>query len=222
MNNKQTIPHDYTITTFDIVFDPIELFNRPKEQQKESLRIRDLLYTDPKKALQQLLVLIEKYPNDPILAGYLTNAYQLTDNDDMEYQTIIKNYEKFPHYLFARCAYAQLCLEEDRLEDAVNAIDNTFNLKELYPERSTFHAAEVFTLNAFCIKYFCIIGKFDYADIYLNMLKKIDDEHPSIEILENYYFVHLLQHNFKKLFHSKPKRRMSIRKRTIKNKAKSV
>jgi hypothetical protein len=92
MNNKRAITNDYTMTTINIGFDPIEVFNRPKEQQEEGLKIRDLLYTNPKKALQQLLVLVEKYPNDPVLAGYLTNAYEHTDNDDMTDQTIIINY----------------------------------------------------------------------------------------------------------------------------------
>lgn len=221
-NNQQKINDHVILVSYDITFDAIEIFNRPKEQQAVSIMIYKMLKSNPAEAIKQLPPLIEKYPNDPILAGYLTVAYQCTKNEIMEKQTIIKNYQQFPDYLFARCSYAELCLKENRLSDAAHAINNKFNLKHLYPERSTFHVTEVIFHSSICAKYFCKMGNFDQADIFIDIIEQLDDEHPAIENLTNYYMACFFQKKAKemntKLSRPKEKKEKTIKKVTIKNK----
>jgi tetratricopeptide (TPR) repeat protein len=111
----------------------------------------------------------------------------------MAEKTIISNYKKYPYYLFARCAYAELCLKVGKIKDAAKAINNVYNLKQMYPERSMFHYTEVITLNAFCTKYYCELGDSEQAEIHFKMIKDIDDEHPIIAQLENYIFASFLK-----------------------------
>jgi hypothetical protein len=90
----------------------------------------------------------------------------------------------------------------------------------LYPERSTFYLIEVITLAALCTKYFCALGDFKQADIHIEMIRQLDDEHPVIEILESYCFVRFLEKRIQEmsteLFKPRKKRKNAIKTTTIK------
>ncbi|HLC06851.1 MAG TPA: hypothetical protein VJJ26_01560 [Candidatus Babeliales bacterium] len=194
------------LINYDISFEPLSTYTRSKELEQTSVRMRELLDSNYKEALKQLPALIEKYPNDPTLAGYLAAAHTLNKDTVASKQLIIQNYNKFPTYFFARCMYADLCIQENNLEEAAKAIDNKFDLKILYPDRSVFHVSELLAFCQVCTKYFGELGDYNQAQIYVDIIKQLDDEHPLVENLESYLFYCAAKQTVKQFFNRKSKK----------------
>lgn len=197
-----THPNTLRILSYDITFDPIDVYPRSKEVKDISIQIRNLLESNPQEAYNQLQNICKKYPNDPTLKGYLANAYNFIGEIIGAKQLIRENYIQFPDYFFARYQYIELCIEEDNLEEASKAFDNKFDLKLLYPHRSVFHFAEFLGFSKICAKYFYALGNTEQAQIYVDMIKKIDDTHPVLDHLTKYAlycgFKNFIKNSFKR------------------------
>ncbi len=62
--------------------------------------------------------------------------------------------------------------------DRAAAIEHKYDLQELYPERDTFHVSEVINFYGVMAQFFIAKKQLDRADMYVNLLKKLDAEHP--------------------------------------------
>jgi len=157
--------------------------------------ILKLLTTDSEKALELLLTLTKKHPDEPMLAYHLVDAYRRTNNNDLANQIIRNNYRRFPHFLMIRCDYVQLCLEEDKIMEAAAALDYKFDLMTLYPKKSDFHTAEVITFQSILVRYFCKMKDFNRAVIAFSELKAVNANLPPIKILQNFIVMSIMENN---------------------------
>ncbi|MGA1869465.1 MAG: tetratricopeptide repeat protein [bacterium] len=168
------VSYDYNITD-----EPIKnLVKIPKEIEKE---VEELFYKSqerPEEAIEPLETLIKDYPFIPQLYNYLGVAYSRI-GDYRNAQKIAKiNYEKNPHYLFAKLNYAEICLQKGEAEKIPEIFDNKFELKALYPKRNEFHITEVAGFWGVMGIYFSLIGFTEQAQLYYKLLKELAPENP--------------------------------------------
>lgn len=196
INKTQATMNDHVFMSCNIVNNDSILFNSDfSDAEKTNDEILHLLNTDPNKALESLLILTNKYDNEPILASHLVDAYRLTGNDDLANQVIRNNYRRFPHFSITRCEYAGLCLEENKIMEAAAALDYTFEITALYPKKSSFHIVEIITFQSLLTKYFCALKDFNRAISCIDRLVEIDEDIPVIQSLNTVVIFSLLKEN---------------------------
>lgn len=154
--------------------------------------IFDMLTTDPKQAIEKLLVLKEAYPQSPMLYNHLSVAYGRMGNNKAMQELVIENYHKNPDYLFAKINYAQLCLNKGEFEKIPVIFDNKFDLKMLYPNRNTFHVTEFAGFTGVMCAYYCSIGERDAAQLLFNSLKKAMPESEMVNYAKRFLYPSLV------------------------------
>jgi len=71
----------------------------------------------------------------------------------------------------------------------------TFELTELYPEKSCFYVLEVILFNTILTKYFCAIGDFEQALLCIDTIEEIDNNFPNLENLETLVVCSIIAEN---------------------------
>ncbi len=134
-----------------------------------------LLATKGKKSgIKRLKRLIEQYPNEPTLKNYLSVLYN--NMGDTKKSNEVNNYivEKHPDYLFGKINLASEYYFKDEFDKMKEILGENFNLKELYPERDTFHIIEVEGMFKMAGMYYIGILNFDKAREYYEALLELD------------------------------------------------
>jgi len=182
-------------SSYDITRSPIK--NKENKfstaDQKKLEAIFEMLTTNPKQAIEQLLVLKEKYPHSPMLCNFLSNAYGRMGNTKAMVELVVENYATNPDYIFAKINYAQLCLDNCWFEKIPEIFDHKFDLKLLYPNRNTFHVTEFSGFSAVMCGYYCSIGKPDTAQLFFDMLKKITPESTMVGYAKSFLYPSLIK-----------------------------
>ena len=172
---------------YEITYDPVEdhtTDNLPSHVQNEIDKLYYMLYKNPKQAIPRLKELINKYPHIPKLYNFLSGAYALVSDTTKADALTQELYEKYPDYLFAKIQYAELCLRNKDLQKIPAIFNNKFDLQLLYPERKVFHVSEMLAFMGFMGEYSCQKSDFKQAEIYLDILKKLDPEDLRTQRLE--------------------------------------
>lgn len=184
------------LVEYSITYEPIknkDFDALPASVKKHSEKLYHKVNSAPKEAIPDLKKLVEDYPHIPMFYNHLASAYSLLGDHRNAEKIILATYQKFPDYLFARLNYAQFCLEYGQLEKIPEILNNTFDLKMLYPTRSEFHISEVVNFNYITGCYFARIGKMEPAKVCCNVLKQLDPESPQArqigELLEPSFFL---------------------------------
>lgn len=125
---------------------------------------------------QKLNTLRAKYPDNPVILNYIANGYDHLGQEDQVEELIAKTYEKFPDYLFAQTAQANIYLRDGFPEKALEIFKGAYTLRQLYPHRTVFHISEVRAFEYFMVRYFCETGNFEQADHHLQIMQKILEE----------------------------------------------
>lgn len=196
INNKQQANNASNPTVRHIKNDSSLLFSAhfPEVEMIDS-EINSLLSTDPGKCIELLLSLVKKYPDEPMLAYHLANAYQSSGDESFAKQIEEDNYRKFPYFSLIRCSYVDKCLQEGNVMQAAAALDYTFSLSDLYPKRSTFHTMEVVIFESTLIRYFCKIKDFERAVNCIARLRAMHKDIPILQDLQNTVVICILQQN---------------------------
>ena len=139
----------------------------------------------PLQAIPELVELIEKYPNVPMLYNFLSVAYSLTGQREKMEEVILENYQRNPDYLFARLNYAELCRLQGDYEQIAEIFEHKFDLKLLYPRRKRFHISEVANFMGLIGVYFFETGQPDVAERYYEMLEQIAPDYPMTRLLQS-------------------------------------
>ncbi len=149
--------------------------NLPQDIQQELDCLYGQIAKAPTQAISRLLELKQLYPKVMLLNNYLAVAYGYVDKEK-QIQCIRENYQQHPNYLFARCHYAQLCLEQGELELIPPIFGHKFDLKALYPRRSRFHITEYLAFMLVLCLYFNARGEREKAEkIYQGMREAAPD-----------------------------------------------
>ncbi len=174
------------IVEYEITSEPIHdrRYKRLPRRVKDAIdRLNYEAQKRPRKAIPELLDLIEKYPNMPMLYNYLSIAYSGAGQRDKSEEIIRENYRRNPDYLFARLNYAELCRARGDYDKIAEIFENKFDLKLLYPKRKRFHISEVANFMGLIGIYFFEIGERDAAEKYFDILKQLAPKYPMTKLL---------------------------------------
>ncbi len=141
-------------------------------------KLLGLAKKQPEKAIPVLEELIVKYPLFPLLQNYLSVAYMNTGRPDEANQLTEQMYHAFPDYLLARTNYARLFLQKGDLDRVAGILDNKLDIRQVYPDRDLFHFTEVINYNSLVAEYLIEKGELKSVQPYVDMLEKIDPDHP--------------------------------------------
>lgn len=152
-----------------ITNEPIDLSDIPHEVD---IKVYDMIFTRPDKAIGLLLGYLEKFSDHPILLNWLICAYQLDDQPEKSLPLIKKNYDKNPTYLFARINYGMHELKENNNHKVVPTIFNDILwLPDLYPERKLFHITEVESFYHLVALYYIKDDQLENAQAMIDLLE---------------------------------------------------
>ncbi|MCF8037695.1 MAG: hypothetical protein K9K79_00115 [Desulfohalobiaceae bacterium] len=171
---------------YEITSEPI----RDKQYKRLPGRVKDAieqLYQNaqrrPRQAIPELVDLLKKYPNLPMLYNYLSVAYAKTGQREKAEEVVRENYRRNPDYLFARLNYAELCRAQGEYEKIAEIFEHKFELKLLYPKRKRFHFSEVTNFMGLMGIYFVETGEREGAERYYEILKEIAPSNPRTKML---------------------------------------
>jgi tetratricopeptide (TPR) repeat protein len=119
---------------------------------------------------------LETELDDPTLLNNLALALTELGRGDEAEEIIYYMAERHPDYLFARCAMAQLCTQEGKLDEARDWLDPLL-------ERPRFHYSEFSALCAAHVTLLMAEGLPDGARAWLSFWEQIDPHHPDIKRL---------------------------------------
>lgn len=120
------------LSEFDISFDKMESEYQRKLSEKTLVEVNEilrLLDSDPETAIDRIINLLEKNPNNPILKNHLSAAYSRAGQHNKAELVAIDNYENYPDYLFAKTNYAQICIWHGKINKIPAIFKHNFNLR---------------------------------------------------------------------------------------------
>ncbi len=170
---------------YKVTYEPMERY--PLEIHDKIVELHEQIYDDPESAIPKLLELRERYPTLPVLCNYLTMAYGNNNEIEKTKFWIKKTYQLFPDYLFAKTNLAHLYLTSGQIEKIEKIFDGKWDLKFLYPDRDVFHITEVTAFYVFMADFHLYKGELPEAKDCLNLLVKLDPEHPQIPRLQKIF-----------------------------------
>ena len=143
--------------------------------------------------LKKINRLCLKYPKVPVFKNILSNLYQQQGN--MQQAIAVNNWlvKEHPHYLFGKVNLAAEYLHKEEYHKIPEILGKYLEIGALYPERKEFHVEEVMAFNFIVIKYFLSIDKIEDAELRVEILKDLDEDHPKAlqarEDLQQWYHI---------------------------------
>lgn len=173
---------DKQYRSFNITFEPLKdhPYNKTDEELKESssfvttVQGKKLDNTQLQELEDQLKKNIERWPDNPVFYNHLVSIYEAQGDADKANEIIEETYHKFPDYLFAKIRYAELLMDQGKLDEVPEIFNNKYDLASIYPERDTFHIAELVNFNTMMCEYFLEKDDLYTANVYRKMLMQID------------------------------------------------
>jgi tetratricopeptide (TPR) repeat protein len=149
--------------------------------QADRQAIHDEVKSNPRRAIERLEPLLQRFPTTPMLLNWLAAAYSNLGQDEKADELVRLNYERNPNYLFARANYAQICLARGDLDRVREIFDNKFDLKLMYPHRDVFHLTEFVAFAGVAIEYLARVGEWKPANSLYDALAQVAPDHPATE-----------------------------------------
>jgi len=178
---------DVQIIEYEITSEPIaeSQYDRLPHHVKDAIkRLHDEAQKNPQEVIPELLDLVEKYPNVPILYNYLSVAYSQSGQPEKAKEVVRENYRRNPDYLFARLNYAELYRASGDYDKIAEIFDHKFDLKLLYPKRKRFHVSEVAGFMGLMGIYFFETGERELSETYYEFLRQLVPEYPMTKLLK--------------------------------------
>jgi len=160
------------------ISDDVTVYTIPEDIEEEMREIQHTFAEYPERHIQRLERLLAAHPEYPLLWDHLSTAYMEQGNQEKGIFYIEECYRHHPNYLFARVAYANLCMIRKEIEKIPDIFGGCIDLAQLYPDREFFHITEVV---AFCHCmgcYLCETDNLPAAFIYYEGLQKIAPDSP--------------------------------------------
>jgi len=172
-----------TITTDTL---PDQLFERlPSSARKRFMDIEWAAHHGDVSYIPKAEEMIKEYPHLPKLYNFLEGLYIINSQKEKACVLTKEMYEKFPEYLFAKIAYAKLCMAEGRVDEFEKIFRGKYNLKLLYPDRDEFHISEFLAFTDVLCLHACHKGNLDFVRQTIKTLKATDlDQGDFLEALE--------------------------------------
>jgi len=168
----------YTITE-----DPLSLPDEPDDGLEAALadtrvELLDEVHHRPRSAIAKLLALLERFPDARLLLNWLTAARATAGDNDEARRLILRTYQLYPEYLFARVNYANLLLDEHKMEEADHVMEHRWDMGAMYPHRQAFHETEFLAFSRVAFRYFVVAGESEAASSLYDVMRQWDPDHP--------------------------------------------
>jgi tetratricopeptide (TPR) repeat protein len=176
--------------TYQITYDPLVEAGDPRlpdEVTPDAHELYSLVASDPAAAIARLEPLLQTYPHNPTLENWLLGAYNAAGQFDKADTLCEDQYRRTPDYLFARCAYADLCIRRGQLDRVDEIFNKTFDLRLLYPHRTKFHISEFVNFMYIVVRYYLQKGEPDTAYKYFRALKEVAPDNRVTLALETHF-----------------------------------
>lgn len=166
------------LLTYEVTNEPMPdpLYPRLPEDLIE--RLHDLVTTQSKAAIPELIEQIERNPGVPMLYNFLAVAYGQSGDIARYEQVVQENFQRFPEYLFARLNYAELLLSKHDYDRVGELLNHTFDIGIFYPERKLFHITEFVSFANVAGLYHIGVGNLDATEKSLEALKQVAPHSP--------------------------------------------
>ena len=135
-------------------------YNNTPEEIEELGAITSILQQDDLEddELMKLVARLQRgmgrWPQNPVFHNRLVMVYQLLDDKEKADENAQLLYQKFPDYLFAKVSYAEFLIGHSRLEEVPAVFGGNFSLPAIYPQRNSFHIAEVVAFHTNICNYY--------------------------------------------------------------------
>lgn len=117
---------------------------------------------------------IKKWPESRVFHNYLINAYHRLNENNKAKEMTRNLVKQFPDYLFGKMSYAELLIQEDKLDEVSDIFGGQLHLRSILPDREVFHISEVVSFHALMCVYFIQQGDLHTAYGYRKMLAEIE------------------------------------------------
>ena len=188
-DSAKTLEESFTITTKTMTHRDLK-DSRQWLSAKDSDRLVNLLEvfqinpesitSEEDEFFQSLQKLRLKYPRNPVILNYLAVGYKHLNQHDKAKDLIFETSEKFPYYTLGIAAKALILLCEGFPNEAFEVVGKALSLKQLYPNRITFHSTELLAFENFLVAYFCHTKDLKQARDHLELMKTV-----AFELLED-------------------------------------
>lgn len=172
---------EYDFKDYKITYN-INLLDEQNHMTPELHRITEEIRPDAMKGRKYLIKklnrLIEKYPKVPIFKNFLSIVYLENDLTEKVYETNLWIFKEHPDYLFGKLNFVADLLDREEFVKIPEILGKDMELHLLYPERNEFHAEEFISFNQTAALYFLSQENFEQASRRMEMMQKVDNEHP--------------------------------------------
>jgi len=173
---------DLEFKNYNITWDAIESDTKISPSLKNQLEKIYWELENPKpKIIAKIQKLIKRYPQNIQLKNYLSSAYAFLGNMEKASAVNERILREHPDYLFAKINKADQYAEEGEFDKIPELLGKGFDLKELYPDRDTFHVSEFISMQSIAVKYYANIDEIEQAQKRLDIMKDIDEDSPQYE-----------------------------------------
>ena len=175
---------DLEFINYKITWDAVELENEAKipDSLKHHLeKIYRELENPKAKTIDKIQKLIKQYPRNIQLRNYLSSTYALLGNTEKARAVNDSILKKHPDYLFAKINKASQYAEDGQFEKMKELLGKGFDLKQLYPDRDTFHVSEFMSMQNMAVKYFANTDDFEQAEKRLAIMRDVDEDSPQYQ-----------------------------------------
>jgi tetratricopeptide (TPR) repeat protein len=177
-----------------------QLQNRlPLHAQKKFQSLLHAAQISPKKIYKEALFLQKEHPDVPELDNLITYLHLQNGQVEQAKKLTAESFRKYPDYFFAKINYANECLLDNKSEE-IPHIFPSFELKELFPGKDSFHVSEFRGFMTTISYYYLKIKKKDLAISYYTKAYLADPSHPSLFFLEKKLFGSRITRWIKKKF----------------------
>jgi hypothetical protein len=175
----------YPTTTISINWDSLNSRRRVSNDIRDE--ITDLYYSIQKGAskatVQRLNELIEECPDLQILQSYLEIAYRIDDEVEKANEIALQSMKRFPDTIFSKISQIEIYISKNEIDKIPEFLNHKFDFRLLFPEKATFHIQEIISFHYTLGKYFAMKTEPEKAQISLEGIKSIDDDHIFIKLL---------------------------------------
>ncbi len=175
---------DLEFQKYKITWDAVELENEsriPDSLKYELEKIYRELKNPKPRTIARIRKLIKRYPRNVQLKNYLSSTYAHLDNIEKAREVNESILKEHPDYFFAKINKANQYAEDGQYEKMKDLLGKGFDLKELYPDRDTFHVTEFLSMQNIAVKYYANTDDFEQAEKRMAIMRDVDEDSPQYQ-----------------------------------------
>lgn len=144
--------------------------------------LRQMLRSDPARAIGMLEQMCERLPDHPVLLNWLATCHARLGDRVAAGEVAQRNLAKNPSYLFARIGVAEHHILRKDFDGALAAMSGSWDLKTLYPDRTVFHETEAEAIWSVAAKFYEATGDRLKCSLYIGAIICVNPESELVKL----------------------------------------